>query len=63
LRTDLNRFASEILSENYCPENKIYFDFSGIKKMFDDHIEKRKYNLNLIWALITFQIWYKKYFK
>ncbi|MDP2946747.1 MAG: asparagine synthase (glutamine-hydrolyzing) [Nanoarchaeota archaeon] len=61
LRRGLNGFAKEVLSADYCPETKKYFDFEGIQKMFDDHIEKRKYNLNLIWALITFQIWCKKY--
>ncbi|MFZ5559799.1 MAG: asparagine synthase (glutamine-hydrolyzing) [Patescibacteria group bacterium] len=61
LRTDLNKFAKEILSENYCSETKKYFNFNGINKMFGDHIEKRKYNLNLIWALITFQIWHKEF--
>ncbi len=61
LRGDLNGFAKEVLSSDYCPETEKYFDFNGIKSIFDDHIEKRKYNLNLIWALITFQIWYKQY--
>jgi asparagine synthase (glutamine-hydrolysing) len=61
LRTDLNQFAEKVLSPDYIPENKKYFNFDGIQKMFEDHIEKRKYNLNLIWALITFQIWCKAY--
>jgi len=61
LRRGLNGFAKEVLSADYCPESKKYFDFNGIQRMFDDHIEKRKYNLSLIWALITFQIWCKKY--
>jgi asparagine synthase (glutamine-hydrolysing) len=61
LRRGLNGFAKEALSADYCLESKKYFDFNGIQRMFDDHIEKRKYNLNLIWALITFQIWCKKY--
>ena len=61
LRGDLNDFAKSILSLDYCPETKDFFSFEGINKMFVDHIEKRKYNLNLIWALITFQIWYKKF--
>ena len=61
LRTDLNKFASEILSAGYNPETKRYFDFNKINKMFDDHIKRKKYNLNLIWALLTFQIWFKIY--
>lgn len=59
LRENLNQRAKEILSPDYFPENKKYFNFDDVQKMFNDHIEKRKYNLNLIWALITFQIWSK----
>lgn len=60
LRTDLNNLAKNVLSSDYCSESQKYFDFEEIGKMFDDHIEKRKYNLNLIWALITFQLFLKK---
>jgi len=63
LRGDFKEIALEILSENYCPETRNYFDFNRVRGMFKDHIEKRKYNLNLIWAIITFQVWYKIYFK
>lgn len=61
LRTDLKEFAKFILSPDWCQETKKYFDFEGINKMFIDHIDKRKYNLNLIWALITFQVWHRRY--
>jgi len=59
LRSDLKNLAQSILSPNYCPESKKYFNFNGINKMFIDHLNKIKYNLNLIWALIVFQVWYK----
>ena len=61
LREDLNQKAKEVLSADYVPENKQYFNFENIQKMFNEHIDKTKYNLNLIWALIVFQIWCKKY--
>jgi len=61
LREDLNKFASEIISPEYSSVGKNYFKFEGIKKMFDEHIDKIKYNLNLIWALITFQVWSRNY--
>ena len=61
LRGDLNEFAKEVLSPDYCSETKKYFDFNGIKDTFNQHINKEKYNLNIIWALITFNVWYKKY--
>lgn len=59
LRTDLNEFAKSVLSPDYCLATKEYFDWNGVNKMFIDHVNKKKYNLNLIWAIITFQIWYK----
>jgi len=61
LRGNLKKFALNILSEDYCEKTRKYFNFDEINSMFINHIEKKKYNLNLIWALIVFQVWYKKY--
>ena len=61
LREGLNQKAKKVLSVDYFPNNQKYFNFTEIQKMFDNHVNKTKYNLNLIWALITFQIWCKKY--
>ena len=61
LRKGLNSYAKEVLSFNYCSETQKYFNFKGIEEMFNQHINKEKYNLNLIWALIAFQIWCKDY--
>ncbi|MFH2013607.1 MAG: asparagine synthase (glutamine-hydrolyzing), partial [Patescibacteria group bacterium] len=60
LRTDLNKKALEILSKDYCISTKNYFDFNNIETMFINHVKRKKYNLNLIWALIVFQIWTKQ---
>lgn len=62
LRGELKDLAYEVLSPNYNHGTKEFFDFDAIKKMLDDHIENKVYNMNLLWALITFQIWYKKFF-
>lgn len=61
LRTDLRDFAQSVLNPDYCYKTKEYFNFKEIENMFINHVNKKKYNLNLIWALISFQIWYKKY--
>ena len=63
LRTDLKDFALQIISPDYCLDTKKYFNFIGINKIFNEHINRKKYNLNLIWAIIVFQIWYKNIFK
>ncbi|MBU2564057.1 asparagine synthase (glutamine-hydrolyzing) [Patescibacteria group bacterium] len=59
LRTDLKEFAEKKLFTNLSEE---YFNVKEIEKIFNDHIKRKKYNLNLIWALIVFKIWYNKYF-
>lgn len=61
LRTDFKDFAYSVLSEGYCYQTRDIFNFGEIRKILNDHIDKKKYNLNLIWSLITFQIWYKRY--
>lgn len=61
LRTDLKDFAYEILSESYCPATKEFFDFKELEKALNDHISKKKYNLPLIWSVMSFQMWYKNF--
>jgi len=63
LREDLNKLATEILSDNYSSITKNYFNFNEIEKIFVDHVNKKKYNLSIIWALITFQAWSRQNFK
>ena len=61
LRAGLKDFAYEVLSPDYCPGTQKYFDFSKIKTVLDNHISQKEYNLDIIWSLITFQIWYKNF--
>ncbi|MBI2625250.1 MAG: asparagine synthase (glutamine-hydrolyzing) [Candidatus Nealsonbacteria bacterium] len=61
LRRGMKDFAYSVLSPGYCQDTQEYFDFSQIRKVLDDHISKKKYNLDIIWSLITFQIWYKQF--
>ena len=63
LRRGLKDLAYEVLSPNYCPETKEYFNFAEIKKILDDHISGKEYNLDMIWSLISFQIWYRQFIK
>lgn len=53
--------TKEILSPDYAVGTADIFDWVEINKILDDHVSKKKYNLNTIWALITFQIWSKLY--
>ncbi|NQU77786.1 asparagine synthase (glutamine-hydrolyzing) [Candidatus Falkowbacteria bacterium] len=60
LRGDLNFWAREVLSYEYADTSE-YINLDEVRKMFFDHCDKKKYNLYLIWATITFQIWYKRF--
>lgn len=63
LRGDLKNFAQELLSPNYNPATKDYLNFVGIDGLFSRHLSKDEYSLNILWATMTFQAWYKQYFK
>lgn len=63
LRGDLKDFAQELLSPNFNRDTQQYLDFDKINILFDGHISQREYALNMIWAVMTFQAWYKEYFE
>lgn len=63
LRGDLKNLAYDVLSPDYCPDTREYFNFSEIRKILDDHITRKEYNLDIIWSILTFQIWYKNFVK
>lgn len=61
LRGPMKSFAKEVLSPSYNEGTRDMFDFDAIAKIFDDHISKKKYALNTLWSLITFQVWYRQF--
>ncbi len=63
LRKELKDLAYGVLSPNYCQGTQEYFNFKEIKQILDNHISQKEYNLDIIWSLLTFQIWYKKFIK
>lgn len=63
LRMGLKDFAYEVLSPNYSSGTQEYFDSEAIRKILDDHISGKKYNLDIIWSILAFQIWYKLFIK
>lgn len=63
LRIGLKDMAYEILSPEYNNETKQFFDFDSIRRILDNHIDKKEYALNTIWSLINFQVWYRQNFK
>ncbi len=55
----LKSFAKEILLS--LPDE--YFIKENAMKMFEDHLSKKVYNLNILWALIAFGGWYNFFIK
>ncbi len=55
------KFAREVLSQDYYEGTKELFDWSNVEEMLDKHISKEKYNLTILWAVLTFQVWARKY--
>ncbi|MFC2122472.1 asparagine synthase (glutamine-hydrolyzing) [Bacteroidota bacterium] len=37
------------------------FDSASVRKMLQDHLEYKEYNMGLLWAIFTFQIWHKQF--
>jgi asparagine synthase (glutamine-hydrolysing) len=58
---EVEAFTREILSPNYCNATKDLFLWDNVESMLTDHIDKRRYNLTMLWAIITFQVWARGY--
>jgi asparagine synthase (glutamine-hydrolysing) len=60
-RPEIESIARQTLSEGYYEGTKGLFNWPGIETMLAGHIDKSEYNLTLLWAIMTFQIWAKTY--
>ena len=58
---DFSKFAREVLSKDYYEGTKTLFNWREVEEMLSKHISKEKYNLTLLWAILTFQVWARKY--
>ncbi|KKT29481.1 asparagine synthase (glutamine-hydrolyzing) [Candidatus Giovannonibacteria bacterium RIFCSPLOWO2_12_FULL_44_25] len=62
LRNPKIRAAAEhILSRDYYNETAPIFNWANIDKILKDHVEGRKYNFNVLWSILSFQVWAKIY--
>ena len=59
LRGDLLPLAQELLSDGYAPGSGEWIDLAAARAMLDDHVAKRAYGLTQIWAVMTFQAWWR----
>lgn len=53
--------AKNILADDYYEETAKLFKLNEVRRILDNHKDSKEYNLNIIWAILTFQIWAKQY--
>lgn len=61
VRGELHAYVREVLSPSYCVGTADILNFDAIHRIFDDHVCGKKYALNTIWSVLTFQLWYKQF--
>lgn len=61
LREELKDFAYDVLADNFAPGTEEFYDLKIARKMLDEHISTEKYNLHLLWIVISFQLWHKEF--
>jgi len=61
IRGPLHETMQETLSSSYCAGTEAMFDFDTLQQMLRDHNEKKGYHLNTLWAVMTFQMWYRQF--
>lgn len=54
-------YAKEVLSPSYYPQTNELFDWDEIALVLENHVERKEYNLIILWSILTFQIWAKTY--
>ena len=58
---DFEKFARKVLSKDYYKGTESLFNWHEVEDMLNKHISKEKYNLTILWAILTFQVWARKY--
>ena len=59
LRSALKEPVHEVLIQ--AGKNSAYFNEVGIEQMWVDHLSGKVYNLNSIWAIVMWQLWYNRF--
>ncbi len=60
LRNELKTFMLDCLAESKIKRQGI-FNYAYIKKLIDDHLERKLDNRKALWSLLVFQIWHETY--
>ncbi len=60
-RKEILDLVKNVLRKDYHEGTNDLFDWGAVEKMLGDHVEKKQYNLTILWAILTFQIWARAY--
>ncbi len=58
---DVANLVEEVFTEKYYKETCELFDFKELMSLFCDHKNKKGYHYNIIWSVLFFQMWAKKF--
>lgn len=61
MRNELRDTVSEVLSPTNLNSN--FFDVGEVQKIWQNHLSGSEYNLNMLWAIVMWQLWYNKVLK
>lgn len=53
--------AREILSPSYYEPTRNLFKWDEVQALFEAHHSSREYHLNLLWSLMVFQVWARRF--
>lgn len=53
--------VKEVLSPSYCAATRDLFGWGAVAQMLEDHRTGVRYNSVMLWALVIFQMWARKY--
>jgi asparagine synthase (glutamine-hydrolysing) len=60
LKNELKNFCNQALSREVIEAGGL-FEFEYIEKLKEDHFAGREDNRKMLWTLLMFQLWYKKW--
>lgn len=58
---DVMVMAKNTLSKEYNRETSSLFNWGQVETIFNDHVARREYNLNILWSILVFQKWAEMY--
>jgi asparagine synthase (glutamine-hydrolysing) len=60
-RPEILAYAKEVLSPSYYAPTASLFDWEGVQAVLDEHYRGEKVHRTLIWTLLAFQVWARRF--